>query len=283
MSVDRRAVDAVETAVDQARQKLLRQLGLREALLAAAIALTGPTLLLLFGTDRFPTILVWAFVLCGAAWAVARIRSEAPSGYGAAQELDERGRAHDQISTAYYFREEAAPEAERQRELAIRALPGDAASMFPLEWPRSGWFATGVFLIGLILLVLRISVMPTLSFKPPLAPLLFPSLTRMETEDLLDQEIVREEAEETAEITDSAQPAEPTETAERPEPLEIPMEAEAEAPAADDAAFEMPEVEGLSLGEDFGDELTPEGMQSGESEGEAAEQGEETEKGHETE
>ena len=279
MSVDRRAVDAVEAAVDHARKKLLRQLGLREALLATAVALIGPTLLLLFGTERFPTALLWAFTLGGAAWAVSRIRSEAPSGYAAAQELDERGRAHDQISTAYYFREESAPEAARQRELALGALPGDAASMFPLEWPRTGWFATGILLFGLILLVLRISVMPTLSFKPPLAPLLFPSLTKMETEDLLDQEIVREDPEETAEITDSAQQAEPTETAERPEPLEIPMEAEGEAPAADDAAFEMPEVEGLSLGEDFGDELTPEGVQSGEAEGEAAEQGEETENG----
>lgn len=278
MSADRRSADAVAAAVDQARRRLLRQLGLRETAAAAAVALTGPALLLLFGTDRFPVALVWLFIAAGAGWALYRMRSEAPSGYRAAQAIDERSHTHDQISTAYFFREHPAPEAARQRELAVQSISGDAAALFPLEWPKTGWAATVVLAAALALLLLRISVMPTLSFKPPLAPLLFPSLTRIEPDELLEEDVARAEVEEAAALQDSAREvAEPTETAERPDAMEVPVEAEGEAPAADDAAFEMPEVEGLSMGEELGDELSE--STPGQTEGEAAEQGEETAEG----
>ena len=275
MSADRRAVDAVEAAVDQARQRLLRQLGLREALLALTIALAGPVLLLLFGTSYFPSVLLALFVAGGAAWAVYRLRAETPSPYRAAQALDERWSAQDQISTAYFFREHPAPEAARQRQLAVRAVNGDVGAAFPMEWPRTGWAAAGALVLTLALFAARVSVMPQLSFEPPLAPLLFPALAQLDEDLLEESQVERAEAEDAAQANEAFERAEATETAERPEPLEVPFEPEADSLAAESAAFEMPEVEGLTIPEELGDELAGSDQQA--SEGEAAEQGESTE------
>ncbi len=255
----------MQTAVDQARKRLLAQLGLRDALLAAAVALAGPALLLILGTDRFPSLLLWVFVAAGVGWALYHWRSDQPSGYSAAQLLDQRWGAQDQIATAYFFRDRLDPQASRQRELAAGSVGGDVGEALPLEWPRVGWAAAALLAATVLLLAVRLSVMPTLSFQPGLAPLLFPSLTHSEPQMLEREELPREEGEEAARLSDAAEEADRTPPgeppAQPPDATEIPL-------AIDAQAFEMPEVEGLSLG----DELTPDAsLDEGPAAGEGAE------------
>ena len=255
----------ITALVEDARRRLLTQHGVRDALWAAAIALAGPALLFLLGVDAFPAVLLWVFLLGGLGWGLYHWRRSAPDDYHVAQLLDTRSGSEDQISTAWFFSQasETMPEAvPLQRALARRAAGSiDVGSAFPFAWPKATWAAAAMLTLSLGLLGLRVALQPRLDLKPPLAPILFPSLARVAEqplETLAERERGSSEEEPFAldrqgETKDAQKPEGPEKEA-----LQVPV---GEEQMAD--AFEMPEVEGLSAGEETGDEMSAESLGEG--------------------
>jgi hypothetical protein len=249
----------------------------RDALWAAAIALAGPVLLFALGVDAFPAFLLWVFLLGGLAWGVYHWRTSTPDSYRVAQLLDSRAGSDDQISTAWFFAQGSQPPegASLQRELASRAAGTvDVGMAFPFALPKAAWWAAGMFALTLGLLGLRLTLQPQLDLKPPLAPMLFPSLARS-AEPAVEPLEPAKRAESQDEALSLDRQGE-TEEAEAPE-----LEKQAlQVPVGDEKAdaFEMPEVEGLSAGEESGDEMAADN----EGQGNEGDQSKPGEKGAET-
>ena len=274
------AAGPIGSLVQAARRRLQTQNGVRDALWAAAIALAGPALLFALGVDAFPAFLLWVFLLGGLAWGYVHWRGSTPNEYRVAQLLDERAGAEDQISTAWYFSNAAdvKPEsAPLQRELAQRAAGYvDVSSAFPFAWPKATWAAAGMLALSLGLLGLRVALQPRLDLKPPLAPMLFPSLARSAEQpvETLEDPLRKGSEEEPFALDRQGETEEPQPEQEpKNEALQVPVGQEQ---AAD--AFEMPEVEGLSAGEEIGDEMSAEAQGEGQQgdESAASEKGAET-------
>ena len=257
------AAGPIAALVDAARRRLLTYNGVRDGLWAAAIALAGPALLFALGVDAFPAFLLLVFLLGGIVWGFYHWRRSTPDEYRVAQLLDSRSGSEDQISTAWFFaRQPQAPAAAGlQREIAQRAARSvDVGAALPFAWPKATWWAAGMLALSLSLLGLRIALQPKLDLKPPLAPMLFPGLVGF-----------------------TEQPVElgPSERAEsQDEPFSLDRQGETEEPQPEDEgahdtlqvpvgeeraeAFEMPEVEGLSAGEEIGDDMAADNMGDGE-------------------
>ncbi len=269
---------SIEEAVTLGRKRLWAQLGARQIGLAATIALAGPVVLLAIGAGYFPAAGLWLFTLAGAACGVYLWRRSRAGAYQVARILDDRFATEDQISTAYYFshsewRDE--PPIGEQRALAARALAGRSVEeALPWEAPRTAWWAAGMFALAAALLLARLAMQPTLSLEPPLTSVLFPDLAESRQARLIEEQAVDPEAgregEESAAL-ERQQLAEARPPSERPTP---PALAAGDDPGADEDAFEMPEVEGLSIDAEQGDELSfdSEGEQ-GASEGSPDEKG----------
>lgn len=251
---------AIDEAVAQGRRRLWAQLGARQLGLAVTIALAGPVILLAVGAVYFPTAALWLFALAGAACGYSLWRRARPGEYQVARVLDFRFATEDQISTAYYFGHSEAHEAsaiDEQRTLALRALAGHSVDHeLPWEAPRTALWAAGMFALAAALLLVRLAVQPTLSLEPPLTAVLFPGLgesrqARLVEEQQLDPEAGRD-GEEAASL-ERQQLAESRPPSERPTP---PVALAGDEPGASEEDFEMPEVEGLSLDGEEGDELS---------------------------
>ena len=274
------AAGPIAGVVEAARRRLLTHNGVRDALWAAAIALAGPALLFALGVDAFPAFLLWVFLLGGLAYGFYRWRQSAPDEYRVAQLLDRRSSSDDQISTAWHFAHETADDLEAvplQRELAQRAARTvDVGVALPFTWPKATWWAAGMLALSLGLLGLRIALQPQLDLKPPLAPMLFPGLARSAQQPVETLEPPRraQSEDEPFSLDRSGETEEPRpEDETQSDALEIPV---GEEQLAD--AFEMPEVEGLSAGEQTGDEMTAENQGEGREGDQSAadEQGAET-------
>lgn len=273
------AAGPIASLVEAARRRLLAQYGVRDGLWAAAIALAGPVLLFTLGFDAFPSILLWLFVAGGLVWGFTHWRRSQPDDYQVAQILDRRVGAEDQISTAWYFSRADAASSEAaplQQELARRAAGHvDVGAAFPFVWPRATWAAGGMLALCLALLGVRLAVQEQLDLKAPLAPMLFPSLARtaeQPLEALADPQRKASEQEALA-LDRQGETEEPApEDEKKNDALQVPS---GEEQAAD--AFEMPEVEGLSAGEEIGDE-----MADNQGEGQPGDESGASEKGAET-
>ena len=254
------SISAIDEAVAQGRKRLWTQLGARQLGLAATIGLAGPVVLLAVGAVYFPTAALWLFVLAGAACGYYLWRRARPGEYQVARVLDLRFATEDQISTAYYFgRSEAAEAAaiEEQRTLALRALAGHSVDdALPWEAPRTAWWAAGMFALAAALLLARFALQPTLSLEPPLTSVLFPGLGESRQVQLVKEQQpdpdTGRDGEEAASL-ERQQLADARPPSERPTPPIAPVGDEA---GAGEEAFEMPEVEGLSLDSEAGDELS---------------------------
>lgn len=271
-------VSPIAAVVDAARRRLLTHNGVRDGLWAAVIALAGPALLFALGVDAFPAFLLWVFLLGGLAWGFYRWRKSSPDEYRVAQLLDRRSGSADQISTAWFFSNDSRDGLEAvplQRELAQRAARSvDVGAALPFAWPKAMWWAAGMLALSLGLLGLRIALQPQLDLKPPLAPLLFPGLTRAAEQPLETLEPPeRSASEDEAFALDRQGDTEEPEDEANNDALDIPV---GEEQTAD--AFEMPEVEGLSAGEEIGDEMTAENQ----GEGQEGDQSSPGEKGADT-
>ena len=263
--------NAVVDVVERARKRVVTQVTFQEASLAGAIALLGPLLVALFGTDWFPAGLIVLFVLVGLAAGAYRWSRERPAPYGVAQRIDAAWHSDDQIATAYYFAEhpsEAGPLAPFQRERAAPlAASGDVAAALPFEVPKTAYAFAGALLLLAVLLGIRYGTQSSLSLKPPLVPIEAPSLyadagDELRREDSAKVEGPREEPAQSLRKENKLE--KPPEQAE-PEPVPEAIDGQ---PAMGDAVGEsseaLPEVEGLSIDDDFGDELAGGKGESGE-------------------
>ncbi len=247
---------SLEAAVDRGRRRLLALSALRWACGAVAVALAGPVLLLALGTDRFPPELLWVFVFGGVVWAGWRWRQSRPEPYRVAQALDERWGAQDQIATAWYFSssgEQTPAAAQLQREMALQAATGhEVDSAFPYAWPQAATFAAGLLGLALLLFGVRVAMQPELSFEPPLQHVLFPGLAEdQERRAALEEERQAARADAQDEPQSLSKRAEQAARRESPERKPTPP-SEAAGPGD---AFQMPEVEGLTIDPEPGDEL----------------------------
>lgn len=278
MPHDPTAEASLESAVERSRRRLLLLSGLRWGCVAAAIALAGPVLLLALGADRFPPALLWVFVAAGLGWAGWKWSESRPEAYAVAQALDRRWDLKDQLSTAWFFSEnadEAPLRAREQRSMALQATAGhDVDAAFPYSWPKAATFAMALLGLAFLLFGVRVAMQPELSLRPPLQEVLFPSLAEDETElaSLEEQQPPppADAAEDPQSLSKRGEQAERRETPEKQESTLPPSDAI--APEQQGDAFEMPEVEGLSVESEPGDDLAFESQDPG---AEGSEPGEE--------
>lgn len=240
--------DSVRDAVARGRRRVAGQLALREAFFGFAVALAGPALAILLGTDLFPAWMAAAVALGGVGWAAVRYRRALPSDYRVAQLLDARLHTEDQLSTALHFGERAG---EQSRLAARAAESGDVAAVLPYHAPRTLYWAAGAAGLCVLLLAVRIGTDAGLDLRSPATPALTAALSEEEESAAeIADETPDEQADarrETAETGDARTTTEGLERAEAQPPV----------PPTPEEPFEMPEVEGLSMGDDFGDQVAP--------------------------
>lgn len=160
-------------AVGRARSRFVANQALREAALAATIALLGPTLLLLLGRDLFAWPLLAILAAGGAGLAAWRLRKRRPDLYQIAQVLDARLAVEDQISTAVYFLEAPQPVAIEQRRTAARVIArSDPDAAFPFTMPRAAYGLASIFLLASGLFALRYFLEKPLRLEQPLPSLI---------------------------------------------------------------------------------------------------------------
>ena len=245
--------------VQRARRRRLAHLGFQEALEAGAVAMLGPPFLLMLGTAWFPESLLLLFVAAGLGVGVYRWLRIRPSPYGVAQRLDTRWGTNDQISTAYYFSEnaeKAGPLAKQQQTLAAPlAAGGDIAAALPLELPKAAYVLVGIVVLIGGLFGLRYSMQSTLSLEPPLPPMVMAVLFGERTEDLwADQDAeTKELSERTARSNRDERNVDEDTRREAAEPTPQIAAGEAVPEGSAEDMLALPEVEGRSV--EYGDEL----------------------------
>ncbi len=232
---------------------MLGQLAFRDGLLAATVALAGPAVLLVAGTDYFPLALLWLFSAAGLALAANHWLRSRPAPYLVAQRIDRSWDSDDQISTAYHFLNQDSANDEwvqlQRRHASEAADSGDLPAALPFKLPHIAYALFSVTLLIALLFLVRYGTQPTLSLKPPLPPLILQALLGDEPQEELfieENQPRPDDSDEAASSLDDEKDADP----EQIDPLE-------QAPMTGDLGeeFTMPEVEGLSAGEEFGDEL----------------------------
>ncbi|MEZ5367243.1 MAG: hypothetical protein R2748_34120 [Bryobacterales bacterium] len=251
------AAGPIASLVEAARRRLLTQYGVRDAFWAAAIALRRAGAVVHARLRRVSVVPALALHRRRARLGLSALATLAagrlPSGADPGPARRRRGPDFDRLvfSHAEAVSAEAAP---LQRELAQRAAGHvDVGAAFPFVWPRATWAAGGMLALCLALLGVRLAVQERLDLQAPLAPMLFPSLARtaeQPLEELADPQRKASEQEPLA-LDRQGETEEPEpEEEKRSDALQVPA---GEEQAAD--AFEMPEVEGLSAGEEIGDEM----------------------------
>lgn len=254
--------DPVMKAVERAHTRAVTQSTFREIALAGTIALLGPLLVAVFGTDWLPVGLIVVFAGVGLMAGGYRWLRTRPSRYGVAQRIDSAWETDDQISTAYYFAQhpsEAGPLARVQREQAAPlAASGDLAVALPLEVPRSGYAFAAMLLLLLVLLGIRYGAQSSFSLQPPLIPIEAPSLYADAGHELRREDTteVRNHGEEPSQSLRKESKLEKSPNTAEPDPVPDVIEGETSTgDALGEGSSALPEVEGLSTDDEFGDEL----------------------------
>ena len=288
MGSNDQSAEVVRSAVERGYRRVLGQLSFRDGLLAATVALVGPAVLLVAGTDYFPLALLWLFSAAGLAVAANHWLRSKPTPYGVAQQIDSSWESDDQISTAYHFldrvldrdsSQDAASEewAQLQRRHAGEvADSGDLPAALPFKLPHITYALISITLLIALLFLVRYGTQSTLSLKPPLPQLILQALLGDEPQEelLIEENQPRPaDSDEAAVSLGDEKDAELDETTD-PEQID-PL---GQFPMADELGeeFAMPEVEGLSAEDEFGDELVSDegagdeegGEGQGETEGE---------------
>ena len=253
MGSDHHSTESIRSAVERGHRRVLGQLAFRDGLLAATVALAGPAVLLVAGTDYFPLALLWLFSAVGLALAANHWLRSRPAPYLVAQRIDRSWDSDDQISTAYHFLNQDSANDEwvrlQRRHAGEAADSGDLPAALPFKLPHIAYALFSVTLLIALLFLVRYGTQPTLSLKPPLPPLILQALLGDEPQEELfieENQLRPDDSDEAASSLDDEKDADP----EQVDPFE-------QAPMAGDLGeeFTMPEVEGLSAGEEFGDEL----------------------------
>ena len=268
--------DPVMKTVERAHTRAVTQATLREIALAGAIALLGPLLIAVFGTDWLPAGLLVVFAASGLLAGGYRWSRMRPSHYGVAQRIDSVWNTDDQISTAYYFAQhpsEAGPLTRFQREQAAPlAASGDLAAALPLEVPKTGYAFATMLLLLLVLLGIRYGTQSSFSLQPPLVPIEAPTLFADAGHELRreDTSEVKSPGEEPSQSLRKENKLEKSPKTAEPEP--VPDVIDGETPTGDalgEGSSALPEMEGLSVDDEFGDELAGGSGEGGEEQGDS--------------
>lgn len=256
--------DRIASVVLDGRKRLLLQSAMRDALLALAIGGAGVVVLLAVGTTYFPPALLWLFAAAGIAVGVARWKRSQPRPYRVAQLLDHRWQTDDQVSTAYYFLTEpvrTSAIAKQQRDAARElAAGGDLVAALPFRVPRAAWAVLAMLALSATLFVVRYALQPALSLNQPLSSMLIEALLGPDDGAAENASVAPEpplprpgEEEVAPSLSEEAETRDAEKRETPPEPPEAATEASKQD--ADPLAVEMPEVEGLTLDEPYGDEM----------------------------
>ena len=212
--------------VRMARRRILNNHLLCEGSNAASAALLAFILLLVFGTQALNWY--WAILLPAGAIAVAawRVQKRMPSLYVTAQRVDRRLSLADALSTAVFFRDEAATPAAsaelRRLQLADAervAARVDVRQAVPYSFPRTAYAAAALLLVASTVFALRYGLMDHLDLKQPLARILQQKLGYGEPDKLarLDpRQVQKDLAADDPLATEQGQPNDPAELDQRP-------------------------------------------------------------------
>ena len=248
--------------VERAHTRAVTQATLREVALAGTIALLGPLLVAVFGTDWLPTGLLVVFAAAGLLAGGYRWARRRLSHYGVAQRIDSAWKTDDQIATAYYFAQhpsKAGPLARFQRKQAAPlAASGDLAAALPLEVPKTGYSFAAMLLLLLVLLGIRYGAQSSFSLQPPLVAIEAPTIFADAGHELRHEDTseIKSPGEEPAQSLRKENQLEKSPKTAEPEP--VPDVIDGETPTGDaigEGLSALPEVEGLSVDDEFGDEL----------------------------
>ena len=267
--------DRLEAVVLGGRKRLLLQAALRDTLLSVTIGAAGVAALLALGTDYFPPALLWLFAAAGIAAGIVRWKRSQPPPYRVAQLLDRRWHTDDQVSTAYYFLKESSRSgvaAEQQRSAARGlAASGDLAAALPLRFPQAAWGVLAMLALSALLFVARYSLQPALSLERPLMTMLLQGLLGPDDAQgeagALEPDAARPQGDEES-APSLHEDGETREPESRPAPPQPPEAPEAFAAPLDPLNVEIPDVEGLSLEEPYGDEMDYNSLVDAEQQGE---------------
>ncbi len=169
MPADEHDREQLTAAVERARRRVRLNQALGEGAWAGAIALLGPTLMLVAGRGWFAWPLLFLFAAAGAGLAAWRLWRRRPNAYQVSQALDVRLSTQDQISTAVYFLDaEGRPAAEQRRAAAGLAASAPLEDVFPVSAPRSLYALAAVALAATTLWALRYFLEKPLDLNRPL-------------------------------------------------------------------------------------------------------------------
>jgi len=166
--------------IRRGRLRQLRNLLIREASFAAALALVGAILLLIVGTEILNWY--WLVLLFGLSLAIGayRARPQVLSQYQVAQSIDRQLGFHDAISTAFYFEQHAGSQAaskdfiERQRQAADElARSADVRRGLPFFAPRTFYVNAVLAVLVCGMFGLRYGINRSLDLRPSLVPIGF--------------------------------------------------------------------------------------------------------------
>jgi hypothetical protein len=205
---------------------------------------------------------LWLFAAAGFAASVVRWKRSRPAPYRVAQLLDSGWHTDDQVSTAYYFLKESSRSsvvAEQQRAAARGlAASGNLVSALPLRFPRAAWGALAMLALSALLFVARYALQPVLSLDRPLTAMLLPGLLGEEGKadtGVLQPDASRPDPGDEESATSLDEDAETRDPETRPSPPEPPEPSMASSAPIDPLHVEIPDVEGLTTEEPYGDEM----------------------------
>jgi len=159
-----------------ARRRRIAQLILDQGAGALALAMVAFILLLLLGTqvlDWYWPVAVFLLSLLIGVW---RTRDRFPSPYQVLQQVDERMRLHDALSTSWFFDEVADPSrsreavraAQRQRSEEL-ARTIDVEKAVPFTMPRSAYAAIAAVAVAGSLFAIRYGIRQDLDLRAPVS------------------------------------------------------------------------------------------------------------------
>ncbi len=168
------APSALFELIGQARRRTLTALLFEHLSFAVAIAFGAGILLVLLGTQIFNWY--WPVLLFAVAlgYGYYRFRSQTPTNYALARQLDERLALPDTLSTAFHFTDSAAPNEEARQwqrttaEAAARDV--DAKATMPFAVKRITYIAALIFAGFAGLIGVRYGLSQHLDLATPMVP-----------------------------------------------------------------------------------------------------------------
>jgi hypothetical protein len=168
----------IEDLIRRARRRFLLNETLAQLAFAAAVAVSGFVLMLLFGTRYLEGWTLGIFAAAGLAIGLWRVYQRTPGEYSTAVRLDENAHLHDALSTALYFSGSSAEDSAAFRQSQRKQAEGAAGEVkldqaVPLLIPRSLYFMAALCLLATGLVGLRYGIGHGLDLRAPITQLLF--------------------------------------------------------------------------------------------------------------